>query len=1079
MKAHHINNREYDPKALLEMAAIFGSDFSIDWMIELSGIKASSMLPFLENEKEKGVLVRRDLSTYGFADETKREEIVGAMAPEAKASLHKKIFTFLSEELPDDDKLKFLTPHILYCSNDVESSRLLMKVGDVYLSDFQIKDALKCYYKVIRNTLSQKSPASDNLFIEATLKYSKVSSTRTLNQDTEEVTSFLKKAILRAKNLDNQISNALLHMHLAKTEWLGQHFGSAVTNFQTGLSISQKIESLEALRPVHTFIPFFYFYQGFIKNAINAYEQYAPGVEQYPKGKFSLLSTMTVGLCYVYVGMVSHGLGILNEIRELLEKDGDDYLKCNINSAIGEALLTIEKTDDAIPFLEKSLKEADRSKNKYISEIQKLQLAHAYLINEDTQRSVEYLRSYLVNHGLYEFTLLQSRHLLKLAWEMEQGRYPKIPGLSLEKEVHRMMHHKNVFSKGLAYFYRALLLGRDKKPRRLVEASLKASIHCFEKSGHQIAYAHALFELARHYQREDSNRDKLEKLVEKAAEILTPIDVDLIPADMRALMGHPPRQQDSFEEILKIGNEITRIKTQKELALKIITSVNRITGAERGAIFLLDTKHRRSSDDIKLKASRNITLEEISHPRFKSTIRLIKQVAKTGEGMIVRRDKDDDRKMDSGESIASRICVPMKMGDNVVGILYHDIRHISTGFKTSDMKILTYFASLAAIAMSHAASYEKIKRLNQKLEEQNVFYKEQQQQVAVSSEIIGESPAMQQLNAQIQQVAKTDATVLILGETGVGKELVAQTIHQLSDRAEKPFIDFQCSAMPETLISSELFGHERGAFTGATSRRIGRFELADGGTIFLDEIGTLPLDIQIHLLRVLTTKQFERVGGTVTIRSDFRLLTATNVNLDEQVKMNNFRADLYYRLNIFPIRVPPLRERIEDVPLLANHFLKKLGNRRRKFFNKLSRSQLNALMEYDWPGNVRELENVIERGAILSNGPTFELPERIRPVCQDSRNCVSLAENEKNHILWALNKQNWKVSGPDGTAELLSIHPSTLISRMKKLGIKRPATNRTRTERRWGRLHASASSGLIIRVGHLTDVIHRDILQNP
>ena len=1048
MNVHNVNNAEYDRQALLEMAALFGCDFSIDWIIELTGVKASWTLPFLEDEKEKGLLVRKNLSTYGFADDGKRKEIIDRMNSATRVALHKQIVAFLLKELPeDDDKPRILAPHIFYCADDIEGSRLLMKVGDVYLSDFHIKDALKCFYKVIKNTIDLKTREGDELFIAATLKYSKVTTTSSLNQNTAEITSFLKQAILRANKLDNKISNALLHMHLAKTEWIGGHFGKAINHFQAGLIIAREIESVEALRPVHTFIPFFYFYQGFIEKAIDAHEKYAPGVEKYPKGKFSILSTMTVGLCYVYVGMVSHGLGILNEIRELLAKDGDDYLKCNVDSAIGEALLTIEKTDEAIPFLKKSIREADRSKNRFISDIQKLQLAYAYYLRKDNQQSLKYLHSYLKNHELYEFTLLQSRHLIKLMWQIELGRYPRISGLSFEKEIHRMMKHKNVFSKGLAYHYRALLQEKKKESKRLIEASLKASVLCFEKSGHQIEYADALFEMARHYQRSDSHKEKAKDLIRKAADILSPINDRLIPTDLKPLVKNTTQRQDAFEEILKIGNEITRINNQKEMGIKIITSVNRITGAERGAIFLLE-EDAQASDSMELKASRNITIEEISHPRFKTSIKLIKRVAQTGEGMIVQRDNHNNGNKDSSEVIGSRICVPMKMGDTVVGVLYHDIRHIRTAFKTSDMKILTYFASLAAIALSHAASYEKIDRLNQKLKEQNFFYKEQQQQMAVSDEIIGTSPAMQQLNEQIQQVAKTDATVLILGETGVGKDLVAQTIHRLSYRSTKPFIGFQCSAMPESLISSELFGHERGAFTGATSKRIGRFELADGGTLFLDEIGTLPMDIQIHLLRILNNKEFERIGGSVTIRSDFRLLTATNVDLEEQVKANNFRADLYYRLNIFPIRVPPLRERIEDIQLLANHFLKQLGRKRGKFFNKISKSQLNILMDYDWPGNVRELENIIERGAILVDGPEFELPERIRPVCQNQREGVTLAENERNHILWALRKKNWKVSGLDGTAELLSIHPSTLLSRMNKLGIERPVKRRPKKKGR-------------------------------
>jgi transcriptional regulator with GAF, ATPase, and Fis domain len=287
--------------------------------------------------------------------------------------------------------------------------------------------------------------------------------------------------------------------------------------------------------------------------------------------------------------------------------------------------------------------------------------------------------------------------------------------------------------------------------------------------------------------------------------------------------------------------------------------------------------------------------------------------------------------------------------------------------------------------------------------------------------------------------------VLILGETGVGKELVARAIHHHSHRKDRPFIRVHCSALPESLIASELFGHERGAFTGAVGRRIGRFELADGGTLFLDEIGELPQGIQVLLLRVLQSKEFERVGGSDTLRSDFRLIAATNADLEGKVKEHQFRADLFYRLNVFPIRVPPLRNRKMDIPLLADFFLKNYTTKLKKSVRHVRDEDLRRLLDYDWPGNVRELENIVERGVLLSSEGYLTVAELGIGRPQDvSRNApVTLKENERQHILQALQKTNWKVRGPGGAAELLDIHPSTLAFRMEKLGI-RPSSRRQR-----------------------------------
>lgn len=331
-------------------------------------------------------------------------------------------------------------------------------------------------------------------------------------------------------------------------------------------------------------------------------------------------------------------------------------------------------------------------------------------------------------------------------------------------------------------------------------------------------------------------------------------------------------------------------------------------------------------------------------------------------------------------------------------------------------------------------------RLQPKPERDILFINEQYQTHDHFKGIIGESIAMKQVLAQVEQVAKTDTTVLILGDTGVGKELIANAIHHNSLRNLKPFICANCSALTESLINSEMFGYEKGAFTGANSRRIGRFEQADTGTIFLDEIGDLPITVQVNLLRVIQSREFERVGGNQTLKSDFRLIAATNRNLEKLVEYRSFRADLYYRLNVFPIIIPSLKDRKEDIPLLIDHFIKKYSHKLNKPISRIPDEELDKMMVYHWPGNVRELENVIERGIILSNSSIFITPElsSYARVKKNNRDDLSLEENERCHILWALKQTSWKVRGKDGAADMLKINYSTLNTRMKKLGIKRP-----------------------------------------
>jgi formate hydrogenlyase transcriptional activator len=306
--------------------------------------------------------------------------------------------------------------------------------------------------------------------------------------------------------------------------------------------------------------------------------------------------------------------------------------------------------------------------------------------------------------------------------------------------------------------------------------------------------------------------------------------------------------------------------------------------------------------------------------------------------------------------------------------------------------------------------------------------------------MVGRSAALRSVVTELETVGPTDSTVLICGETGTGKELVARALHTLSTRRGNAFVKCNCAAIPTGLLESELFGHEKGAFTGAVAQRIGRFELANRGTIFLDEIGETPLELQPKLLRVLQEREFERLGNSRTLRTDARLVAATNGNLQEMVDAKRFRADLFYRLNVFPIQIPPLRERPEDIPLLVTHFAHECARRMHRPIKFMPSATMDALVRYSWPGNIRELQNLIERAVILSSGEELQVPvSGIDHASRTSASHRTLEEAERAHILEALKKTRWTLSGPRGAADRLGLKRSTLQFRMKKLGIARPA----------------------------------------
>jgi len=405
---------------------------------------------------------------------------------------------------------------------------------------------------------------------------------------------------------------------------------------------------------------------------------------------------------------------------------------------------------------------------------------------------------------------------------------------------------------------------------------------------------------------------------------------------------------------------------------------------------------------------------------------------------LLKDGRFQDKRWIKDKEFQSYVGHPLVFRGEQLGVLVMFCRRVMSH---DEFELVAGFASQAAIAIKNAQLFEEVKQLKDRLEAECVYLQQEIKHDHDFEEIIGQSEKFKGELHKALQVAPTDATVLILGETGTGKELIARAIHSISPRAERALVKVDCSTLSPTLIESELLGHEKGAFTGAHTRKIGRFELADRGTIFLDEIGNLPLESQARLLRILQEGKFERVGGTQTIRVVVRILAATNRDLEKAITTGEFREDLYYRLNVFPIRMPALRERKEDIPHLARHFVNKYSVKFGKNIDTIPKKLMTTLQTYSWPGNVRELENIIERAVIISrhnklqfNGfHELNVPENLNTHAPET-----LFDVERTYIIRVLEDYSWIVEGRHGAAARLGLNPSTLRSRMKKLGIKRP-----------------------------------------
>ncbi len=396
----------------------------------------------------------------------------------------------------------------------------------------------------------------------------------------------------------------------------------------------------------------------------------------------------------------------------------------------------------------------------------------------------------------------------------------------------------------------------------------------------------------------------------------------------------------------------------------------------------------------------------------------------------------------NAEGVVEGCFCPLVHRDHALGVMTAGWRE--AGHFTQEIgETLDAVASQVAIALDNAMAYQKISELKDQLAQEKLYLEDEIRGEMNFTQIVGNSPALRRLLKQVETVAPTDSTVLVYGETGTGKELIARAIHDLSGRRSGTFVKLNCAAIPTGLLESELFGHERGAFTGAVAQRIGRFELANRGTIFLDEVGEIPLELQPKLLRVLQEREFERLGSSRTLRSDARLIAATNRDLGTMVEEKAFRADLYYRLNVFPIHVPPLRERAEDIPSLVRHFVQQFARQMNRSIDTIPAESMVALRRYPWPGNIRELQNLIERAVILSPGAVLRVPveELKAPASVDavsnSDTQRTLADAERAHILAVLDETKWVLAGDSGAAVRLGMNRSTLRFRMKKLGIER------------------------------------------
>jgi transcriptional regulator with GAF, ATPase, and Fis domain len=1009
---------------------------SVDALSAFSGTSAVNVLNVMEKLRRKGIVCEkkgygkgiyfpRDGSLTAFL----REQITG----EEMSGVARKVIDYYERSSSDGDDMTLLLAS-LYCKlGDAGKGLSTIKNAAEILSHSGEKLKAASYYEHVLRHFSDDptEQIQAELFLDSVIGLIYVMMHR---MPLAEQISLLTRAqeVARRYALWDRLARISLWLGRALQD-AGQHrkASKCINDF---LNLADKIEDPAMLKATSLAVSEYFVWKGKFLEAAHRYEEIVGEREEFGDNEMVLLASNVVGLGHALSGRISRGLGMIDTVRIKARLLNLQEVVNYSDQASAVALLEIRKIAEAEFFVNRLASFPEDVLGPFIAEALCDFKAFILTAREDFEGAFQQMQK---RQALIR---AMGRIHNPAAWSFETLNILESKGYVLEELnfdslINKMLNWDDIYMKGVALRYRAARNAERQQPSGRVLADLLNSEKYLKRSGAEIELARTRIALGKYYLANGETKNGRLYLT-RAWEFFSTIDRSLFPEDLLDAMPQEQRVEFMIERVTKINESLGTIRDMSSFLERVINVAMDFTMAMRGAFIV------QESSDLTLVATRNLDPSLFYTDKFKRVREFITGAIGAGSELVLPQMNRSGEPQNQETSVDSLICMPAKLGDETLGYLCLDGRIAKDPFPSNQIPFVRMLCSQIAVGLSNIRIYEELREQRDRFENEAVFYKREMGVVRSTEMIIGKSEGTKAVIDQIHQVAPTDSSVLILGETGVGKELVAKAIHNLSGRTGGPFIPVNLAALPHELIASELFGHEKGAFTGANDSQRGRFELADGGTIFLDEIGDLPTSVQVKLLRVLQEGTFERLGSARQIRSDFRVIAATNKDLRTEVEKGTFRQDLYYRLNVFPIYIPPLRERRDDVLPLTHHFTEKFGKKLGKRIRPIPQQELRKLLEYHWPGNVRELEHFVERAVILSDGYTISfsgLRQASSALTSDDDQTIRPLEDiEREYIRKALKATGWRVSGPRGAASLLGFKTSTLRFRMEKLGIRKP-----------------------------------------